>query len=116
MSYESNAFELSVQVATAIKCSTIELTDDSVVVNHAHHRHGVNRTLRQEFQNFRCFIVCQAPNLNRLEREGHFTFVCFGGGARLQHWSAFYRRGFCVLVLSNPDSPCSRRARLSSSS
>src|SRR5690242_21911621 len=52
VAHERHAFELSVQVATTVKYAAIEGTNDAVVVDQAHHRHGVNRTLGQELEHF----------------------------------------------------------------
>ena len=77
MAHERDAFELSVQVATAVKRAAIEWADDTVVVNQAHHCHRMNRALGQKLQHFRCVVVRQALDLNRFERGRQFTFVGF---------------------------------------
>src|ERR1041385_3144231 len=50
MADEGHALELPFQIATTKKRAAIETTDDAVIVNQAHHRHRVNRTLGQKLE------------------------------------------------------------------
>ena len=71
VTHQSDAFELPIQVATTVERAAIERADDSVVVNQAHHRHRMNRTLGQELENFRCIAVRQT--LDTAPKPGPLT-------------------------------------------
>jgi hypothetical protein len=69
VAHQGHSFKLSLQIATAVESTTIERTNNSVVVYQTHHRHGVNRTLRQEPENFRFITVRQSLNCNRFDGD-----------------------------------------------
>src|SRR5215217_950897 len=89
VAHQGDAFELSVQVATAIEAAAVEWAYDSVVLNQTDHRHGVNRALRQELENFCGMAIRQSLDADGIERRRYLTFVYFWCCARLQHWSTF---------------------------
>src|SRR5215216_3297030 len=50
VTHKDDAFELPIQVATAVERAAVERTYDPVIVNQAHHRHCMNGTLGQELE------------------------------------------------------------------
>src|SRR5215213_195603 len=74
VAHEGDAFELSVQIATAIERAAVEWAYDSVVLDQADHRHGVNRALRQELENFCCVAIRQSLDANGIEGRGYLAF------------------------------------------